>query len=245
MRTKVSLALVGLVSLAATSVAVAHGIEGAKTSKAVSATFSATAGKVTTRTCTTPDNKTIAVVDGRYTGTSTGDADLTGTITLRAHSVVNTTDKVGTVSGAFKISGPNVSTKGAFSAVWNNGSLAGLSAGRVHGGSRLLANVSSTFDPASGFGAGSKIGGGTTGGSAVEIGSRSCKPSQATSAKSEAHGPITALDSASITVATVTCALPPDKQSAINAKFKKGDVVEIRCAVVNGTNTLTRIERHH
>src|SRR3954468_9501480 len=90
---KLTLAIVGLVALVATSVAVAHGIEGAKTAKAVAGTFSATAGSVTTRSCTTSDNKTVVVSDGKYTGTAAGDADLAGAITLRVRSVVNTTDK--------------------------------------------------------------------------------------------------------------------------------------------------------
>src|SRR3954469_7412912 len=96
---KLTLAIVGLVALIATSVAVAHGIEGAKTTKAVAGTFSATAGAVTTRSCTTTDNKTVVITDGKYTGAALGDASLAGAITLRVRSVVNSTDKVGTVSG--------------------------------------------------------------------------------------------------------------------------------------------------
>ena len=79
---KLILAMAGLVALAATSVAVAHGIQGAKTAKAVAATFSASAGSVTTRACTTTDGKSISITDGKYTGTALGDADLAGAITL-------------------------------------------------------------------------------------------------------------------------------------------------------------------
>ena len=37
--------------------------------------------------------------------------------------------------------------------------------------------------------------------------------------------------------------LPTDKAADINAKFKMGDRVEIRCAFASGQNTLTRIEK--
>src|SRR5215471_17375672 len=100
---KAFLAIVGLVALAVTSVAVAHGIEGAKTANAVAATFSASAGNVTTKSCTTTDGKSITITNGTYTGTASGDAALAGAITLRARSIINTTDNVGSVSGQLKI----------------------------------------------------------------------------------------------------------------------------------------------
>ena len=77
-----------LCALVATSYAVAHGIDGAKSAKAVVGTFSANAGSVSTRTCTTSDGKAIVVTDGKYTGMATGDPDLTGPITVRARSTV-------------------------------------------------------------------------------------------------------------------------------------------------------------
>src|SRR5690348_547183 len=67
---KLTFAVAGVVALVAASIAVAHGIDGAKTATAVSGTFSATpSGTVTTRTCTTADNKTITIADAKYTGT--------------------------------------------------------------------------------------------------------------------------------------------------------------------------------
>ena len=129
---KVVLTMAGLAALVTTSVAVAHGIEGAKTAKAVAATFSASAGTTTSRTCTTTDGKTITLTDGKYTGTAAGDADMAGAITLRVRSVINTTDKVGTVNGAFRIDVSGRDTTGAFSTVYDNGSIAGLATGRAH-----------------------------------------------------------------------------------------------------------------
>src|SRR5689334_7688941 len=202
---RVVLMMAGLAALVATSVAVAHGIEGAKTAKAVASGFSASAGATTSRTCTTTDGKTITVTNGKYTGTATGDADLAGAITLRVRSVVNTTDKVGTVNGAFRIDVSGRDTNGAFSAVYDNGSIAGLAVGRAREpGAKLVGNLSATFDPATGF-TGGKLGGGTNGGGAVELGGGSCKAQGSHPEHSEARGTISALSTASITVANLTC----------------------------------------
>jgi len=240
---KVVLTMAGLAALVATSVAVAHGIEGAKTAKAVAATFTASAGTTTSRSCTTTDGKTITVTDGKYTGTALGDADLAGAITLRVRSVINTTDKVGTVNGAFRIDVSGRDTTGAFSTVYDNGGIAGLATGRAHSpGARIVGNLSATFDPATGF-TGAKLGGGTSGGSAVELGTGSCKPSNTHPEHSAARGTVSALSTASVTVAGLTCNLPSNKSADINAKFKTGDNVEIRCDFANGANTLTRIEK--
>ncbi len=200
---KLFLAIVGLVALAVTSVAVAHGIEGARTATAVAGTFSATAGNVTTKSCTTTDGKSITITNGTYTGTASGDAPLAGAITLRARSVINTTDDVGTVNGQLKIGDD---TTAMLSAVYDHGSLAGLASGRGDK-SAFVGNLSATFSPSSGFTNG-KIGGGTSGGAAVAFGSSSCKPSGTTVERSEARGTISAVSSTSITVAGLTCAVP-------------------------------------
>jgi hypothetical protein len=239
-------AAVALVALVATSFAVAHGIEGAKSAKAVAGTFNATGTSTSSRTCTTTDGKTIVVTDGKYTGVAAGDPDLTGPITLRARSVVNTTDNVGTVEGRFSIDVANGrNTDGSYLAVYSGGTIAGLAAGKAHQpNAKLVANLSATFSAASGF-TGGKLGGGTAGGSAVEVGPGSCKPSKPTAEKSEAHGTITTLSTNSITVAGLTCAIPADKSADVNAKFHQNDTAEIHCSLVSGTNTLTKIEKHH
>jgi hypothetical protein len=226
---KLMLSAAGLVALLVTSVAVAHGIEGARTAKAVAGTFTAATSNVSTRTCTTSDGKAIVVTNGKYTGVAAGDPDLTGPITLRAHSVVNTTDGVGVVDGWFKIdvaAGRDTTT--SYSAVYDHGTIAGLAAGRAHDPSaRLVANLSATF----------------ASGSAVELGSGSCKPSHTKPEKSQARGTISALSSSSITVAGLTCAVPADRSAQVTAKFKTGDRAEIHCALAGSQNTLTRIEK--
>ncbi len=241
---KLMLTATGLIALVATSVAVADGIESARTAKAVAGTFTATVANVSTRTCTTSDGKSIVVTQGKYTGTATGDPDLAGPITLRAHSVVNTTDGVGVVAGVLRIDiAASRDSTAFYRAVYDHGSIAGLATGRVREpAARLIANLSATFAPASGF-TGGKLGGGTTGGAAVELGVGSCKPSRTQAEKSEARGTISALSSTSITVAGLVCAIPADKSAEVNAKFKSGDRAEIRCELSGAQNTLTRIEK--
>jgi hypothetical protein len=245
---KLTYTAVALVALVVTSYAVADGIEGAKSATRVAGTFNAAAGSTSTRTCTTTDGKTIVVTDGKYTGAATGDADLTGAITLRARSVVNTTDNVGVVNGNFSIDvASGRKTQASYSAVYDGTTIAGLAVGKAHQpNARLVANLSATFAAATGFTNG-KLGGGTAGGAAVELGAGSCKPSHTTPEKSEARGTISTLTTDSITVAGLTCAVPAVQSAAVNAKFKQGDVAEIKCALVSGTNTLTRIEGkgHH
>ena len=243
---KLTYAAVMLVALVATSLAVAHGIEGAKSAKAVAGTFAAAATSTSTRTCTTTDGKTIVITDGKYTGASAGDPDLTGPITLRARSVINTTDNVGVVTGRFAIDvAGSRNTGGNYSAVYSGGTVAGLAVGKAHEpNGKLIANLSATFAAASGF-TGGKLGGGTAGGAAVELGPGSCNPAHPTTEKNEAEGTITTLSTTSVTVATVSCAIPSDKSADVNAKFKTGDRVHIKCALVGGVNTLTSISKHH
>lgn len=237
---KFTLAVTALVALVAASIAVAHGGEGSKTAKAVAGTFSAAAGTVNSRSCTTTDGKTIVVTSGTYTGTATGDADLTGAVTIRARSVINTTDNVGTVEGDLRVGDH---THAAFSGVYSGGSVAGLAFGRAPSGG-LLGNVSATFSATTGFTNG-KVGGGTAGGAAVEIAPGGCNASGSNSEKSHAEGTVSALSASSITVAGLTCAIPPAMSADVNAKVKQGDAVEIECALANGVSTLTKVEKRH
>lgn len=242
---KLTPAAVVVAALVAASVAVAHGIEGAKTATAVSGTFSATASNVKSRTCTTTTGKTIVVTDAKYSGTAAGSTGLAGAIVLQARSVVNTTDDIGTVAGHYAIAH---GAKGAFSTVYDHGSVAGLATGRLHDPSgELVANVSATFSPATGFTNG-KLGGGTAGGSAVAASGGPCKSAAKTvQERDEARGTISALSATSITVAGLTCAIPSDQSADVNAKYKTGDTVEIACTFANGATTLTKIEgrKHH
>jgi len=243
---KLTFAIAGVIALVATSIAVANGIDVAKTATAVSGTFAAgPSGTVTTRSCTTTDNKSITITDAKYTGTAdSSNADLKGAITLRARSVINTTDGVGTVNGAYRIDvASGGDTVGAFSTVYDHGTIAGWTAGRAHTpNAKLLGNLSATFAANTGF-AGGKIGGGTANGSALELGPTSCKPAKPPVEKSEARGTVSAISANSITVAQLTCAIPSAMSAGVNAKVKQGDRAEIHCTVVSGQNTLTRVEK--
>ena len=236
------LATIVTAALVAAGVAVAHGID-AKSTKAVAGTFAATtASHVDTRTCTTSDNKTLVSTTGTYTGTATGDPDLTGNATLRAHSVINTTDGVGTVTGTLKIDvASGRDTEAAFTTVYSGGSVAGLAVGRAHDpAARLIANMSAGFSAAGGFTSG-KLGG-SAGGGAVEVAPGSCKPAKPVKEETAAHGTVSANANGSITVAGLTCTVPASLQSKV-ATFTQGSRAEIHCQLLNGVNTLTRIDK--
>ena len=129
MKRTLLLASAALVALVATSFAVAKGLDGnTRSARAVAGTFTAaTASKVETRTCTTTDGKTLVSTNGLYTGTATGDADLTGNATVRASSLINTTDNIGVVSGTLRIDvASGRDTQAQFDAVYSGGQIAGL-----------------------------------------------------------------------------------------------------------------------
>jgi hypothetical protein len=170
---KLLLAAVGLVALVAAGLAFAKASGSGVTS--VTATFSATTSSHSEqRSCATSGGKTIQVTSATYTGTAAGDASLAGDVTVRAHSVIDTTDDLGTVEGSVRIGGGEA----RFSGVYDHGKVAGLLSGhvgtkKVH--SALLANVSAGFSASGGF-TGGKIGA-SDGGSAVELTAGDCKPS--------------------------------------------------------------------
>jgi hypothetical protein len=168
---------VGVLALATAGLAVGKGLKSTKAAKAVAGTFTATtASHVDTKTCTTTDGKTIVTSHGKYTGLSAGDPEFTGPITLDVHSVINTTDDVGAVTGKLKITGASGKTAAQFDAVYDGGNLAGLAGGHAGDpGVKLLANLSAGFTTAGGLTSG-KLGGDTVGGSAVLLGPGKCSP---------------------------------------------------------------------
>ena len=237
---KVTTIAVAFVALAAASIAIADGFS-AKSAKRVSATFAATTvASVDTRTCTTSDGKSIAVTKGTYTGTATGDADLTGAAKVQLQAVINTTDNIGAIGGTIKIdTAGDRNTVVHFDAVYDGGQLAGLATGHAGKDTKLLANLSAGFTAAGGL-TGGKLGGGTTGGSAVELGPGKCAKTK--SEHSEAVGTVSAVSSTSITVAGVTCTVPASLATKV-ADVKVGDRVAIRCDVVNGVSTLAKLSK--
>jgi hypothetical protein len=236
-------AATAVATVVAAGIAVAHGVDGGKSVKAVTGGFNATsASKVTTRTCTTTDNKTVVTTDGTYAGTATGDPDLTGNVTVRARSTVNTTDNVGIVSGRFKIDvASGRDTEADFTATWAGNAFAGLAVGHAHDpAAKLIANVSGGFTAAGGF-TNAKIGA-TAGGGAVELMPAGCASTKTVRERSEARGTVTANGNGSITVAGLTCSVPASLQAKV-AGAAVNSHAEIKCQLVNGVNTLTSIEK--
>jgi hypothetical protein len=240
MKRTLTLAALIIAALAAASIAVARGLDDTKNARAVTGTFTATtASHLSTRTCTTSDNKAIVVTDGVYTGTASGDPDLTGNATLRAHSVINTTDGIGRVTGALRIDVAGRDTQAQFDSVYSGGSIAGLAVGHAHDpAARLIANLSAGFSSSGGFTNG-KLGG-SAGGAAVEIAPGDCRPMRVIKEHSAARGTVSANTGSSITVAGLTCTVPTSLQTKVG-NFPTGSRAEIRCTLVNGTNTLDSI----
>jgi len=243
MRRRSVVAALVVAALVVAGVAVAHGVDGGKSARAVSGQFTATtASRVTSRTCSTAAGKTVVTTDGTYTGSSTGDADLTGPATLHARSTINTTDGVGVVTGTLKIDvASGHDSVAQFTTVYSGGQLAGLAVGHAHRpSSHLVANVSAGFTAAGGFTSG-KIGG-STGGAAVELAPAGCRSTPAVRQRSDATGLVTAVSPTSITVAGLTCTVPPALQSKV-ATVAVNTRAEIHCELVNNVNTLTKLER--
>jgi hypothetical protein len=246
MKRTLILASAALVALVATGFAVAHGIDGTKSAKSVAGTFTTgTPSQFKTRSCTTSDGKALVATEGVYTGTATGDADLTGPITLKARSLVNSTDNIGVVSGTLRIDvASGGDTVAHFDTVYSAGQIAGIASGHAQDPhAKLLGNLSSAFNFSStgGFGSG-KLGGGTSGGAAVELGPGKCEPTKAVKETSEARGNVTAVSSTSITVAGLTCAVPATLQSKV-ATLTTASRAEIHCSLVGGVNTLVKVEK--
>ena len=236
----------GLVALVSAGLAVANGIEGAKSAKAVAGGFATGApSQFKTRSCTTSDGKTLVATEGVYSGTATGatagDADFAGPITVRARSLINSTDGIGVVSGTLRIDvASGGDTVAHFDTVYSGGSIAGLASGHAQDPhAKLLANISSTFSTAAGFGGG-KLGGGTNGGAAVELGPGRCEPSQTVKETSEARG-IVAASGTSVTVASLTCTVSASLQAKVTSLV--GMRAEIHCALSGGVNNLVKIEK--
>jgi len=236
---KLTIAAIVIAALSCAGIAVARNVDGgAQSASAVNATFTATSVKsADTHTCTTSTGKTIASTKATYTGTASGSPDLTGAASIAARSTIDTTDGLGVVNGTLKIG----KTEAHFSAVYDHGALAGTASG--HGATphmQLLANVSATFGTATGF-TGGKIGG-TSGGSAVELGPGGCGETKSPQMTMKADGAITAVTAGSITVGHLTCTVPTSLAVTVATSYPVGTRVQIMCSDVAGVKTLVTID---
>ena len=162
-------------ALAAAGVAAARGR--APSVQAASATF--TAQNVSTRyqtTCTVAGGDTFQATRAVYTGTaSSDDPRLAGALTIRAWSLVDTTNGVGHVFGRFHIKGTGTRAHGTLNAALADGKASGIARGFVRRQwGHIVASLGSTFDPNTGFSSGS-LGGSTTGAGFIRSG-RWCHP---------------------------------------------------------------------
>jgi hypothetical protein len=120
----------------------------------VKATFSAGAvSNSQSQTCTAANNDAIQVTDAKFTGMSTStDANLTGTFTIFAQSVYDSTTNAGTVTGFVTIAGTNgAGFEGRLVTVNASGQLQGLLVGEENHTGALVGNVSSAFSTTAGF----------------------------------------------------------------------------------------------
>ena len=237
----------GLLVLAISGLALADGLDNARSVKSVAGTFSATTVTGSRMgSCTTVDGKTIVSTKATYSGTAIGDLDLSGPIRLDVRSTINTTDGLGVLSGRLRIAASGGNTVAHLDAVYDHGAVAGFASG--HTGTphiALLGNLSVASFTATGGFVNAKIGGGTAGGSAVELGAGTCPPNPSRET-SRAHGTVSAISTTSITVGGLTCTIPATLAAKVNpTTVKMGARAEIECSLVNSVNTLLRIKLSH
>lgn len=111
------------------------------------ATFSTTAIDTSKTTSCTADTKTWEITHGHYTGAvvSTNPV-LAGALKIHAKTTYSTTDKLGYVSGSFKIKGEDSRVKGTFAGTIEDGVLVGYLTGKSRGNhARVLGNMSAEF----------------------------------------------------------------------------------------------------
>jgi len=172
------LALLGLIVAAALSAAGVAAARGRTTSvQAASATFTATdVSQLSQVTCSVTGGDTFQATKATYRGTSwSSDARLAWALTIRAWSLVDTTNGVGHVFGNFRIKGPGTRAHGTLNGAIANGEASGIARGFVrHQWGRIVASMGSTFNPNTGFSTGS-LGGSTVGAGFIRSG-RWCAP---------------------------------------------------------------------
>jgi hypothetical protein len=177
--TRKRLALLGFIvaaALAAAGVAAAH--RGAPSVQSVTATFDATTvSQHYLTTCSVNGGDTFQATRATYTGTATSaDPRLTGALTIRAWSLVDTTNGVGHLFGRFRIKGTGRNlAHGTLNAAISGGTASGLARGFVRGRwGHIVASLGATFDPTAGFSSGT-IGSSTVGAGFLRSG-RWCHP---------------------------------------------------------------------
>lgn len=160
------LAAVGALAVATLAGAgVAAASHRSQTTQQASSTFAAAAvTQSRSNTCTSTDG-VYQDTSATYTGTSTSsDARLNGTVTIRVRSVLNTTTQLGWLSGSLYVrnsSGP--STSANIDGALAGGQATGFLRGNGHRNeAKLMASFSAGFTPGGGFTSGQLGAGGAT-----------------------------------------------------------------------------------
>jgi hypothetical protein len=170
-------ALPVVAALAAAGAAGASALRHHPSVEAASATFdAATVSQKYQVTCSVNGGDTFEATSATYAGTATSaDPRLDGALTIRAWSLVDTTNGVGHVYGVFHIRGAGARSHGTLNAALAGGKASGLARGFVrHPWGRIVVSLGSTFDPSTGFSEG-MLGGSTTGAGFIRSG-RWCHP---------------------------------------------------------------------
>jgi len=240
MRRFLWIAIAGL-ALTGTGVAVADDID-TKAIEPVSATFAATnVLESTSRTCTNATG-TFVQTSAHYSGTAaSSQPSLNGPLRLRVTSLVNQPKTLGSLHGTARIDTSAArDTVLRFDAVYSNGQVNGFASGHAPAPlKRVLANLSASFDAAGGFTNG-RIGDTAAGGAAVALQPGRCRT--VGRERVEARGIVSALSREAITVASVTCVVPPRLADRV-ARLRVGDRAVIRCELIDGRLTLIGGER--
>jgi hypothetical protein len=168
--------LLAVAALIGAGVAAAH--RKAPSVQSVNATFEATT--VTQHyltTCSVNGGDTFQATRATYTGAALSSVpQLAGALTIRAWSLVDTTNGVGHLYGTFQIKGTGRNrAHGTLNAAISAGTASGIARGFTGGPwGHLVASLGATFNPTAGFSTGS-IGSGTVGAGFLRSG-RWCHP---------------------------------------------------------------------
>lgn len=260
MRRFIGIGLVFAVALVATGVAIGNEGEGRST-KAVSASFTADLGDYAVKTCTGADGK-YRRTQGDWEGVVTGDGGVAGDLVIHGSAFVHVPSGVGSFEARVSIGGDS-GFRGTLNGVIKGEKLDGLLiASRDDKNQRLVANVSANFKSGD-FDSG-KIGvnGGVDAG--VLFKGSACaetkKPGSDGTRKEEpkkeepnhpqykeAHGSVSALSRASLTVTnggdSLTCELLEKMAADVVGAFKVGDKVVVVCSLSDGHYRLEKIRK--
>ncbi len=137
----------------------------AQTTQQASSTFTAASVSQTRSSSCTSTDGVYQDTTATYTGTSaSSDARLSGAVTIRVRSVLNTTTQLGWLSGTLHVrnsSGP--STSASIDGALAGGQATGFLRGNGHRDeARLMASFSAAFTPGGGFASGQLGAGGAT-----------------------------------------------------------------------------------